>query len=271
MLVSVANRYHRKLEHPLQLLAGFFSVYSKVDFAKVAVTVEGCVSVSGENGGSLGKVLEPVSDLLIPAEMLLRYQQRYGQSRINTFGRAHSTQASVDHVVAPGVPIMAMRSVGSVDRDEPRGDARQQQQATHVAAAASKYDAGIRAASYTVSHLNIVNPLDLGENLIHVKVSSRRANRFAQVLQAGAKNLQPVLSHLEKELERTSAGNGATAGSFSTSVALFDNFFSNSWSRFGQGWRPDVDPSTGGANSPTMEREEREMRGSIERESEEVR
>ena len=81
-----------------------------------------------------------------------------------------------------------------------------------------------------------------------------------------------MLSHLEKELERTSAGNPGS-GSFSTSVALFDNFYSNSWSRFGQGWRPDVDTGgqgNNGSNSPTMV-EEREMRGSIERESEEIR
>lgn len=91
------------------------------------------------------------------------------------------------------------------------------------------FDPKIRAQMFIVGNMNIQNPLDPGENLVHNKLSSRRASRFSQVIQAGAKNLQPVLSHLDKELERDQGGGGN--GGFSTSVALFDNFFSNSWSR----------------------------------------
>jgi len=53
---------------------------------------------------------------------------------------------------------------------------------------------------FLVGNMNIQNPLDPGENLVHNKLSSRRASRFLQVIQAGAKNLQPILAHLEKEV-----------------------------------------------------------------------
>ncbi|GMH71840.1 hypothetical protein TrLO_g12879 [Triparma laevis f. longispina] len=237
MLLAIVNKYHARLQHPLQVLSMFFSVYCKLDWAMEAITVQGIVEV---DGGRLGKLKEGFTnsdEILISPEMILRYQQRCGQSRINANGRTASTTSvhtSVDTALGQ-TPSMdgTIGDVGNSDGDLiSRGNN-------------IKFDPRIRTAMFTTGNMNIQNPLDPGENLVHSKVSERRANRFSQVLQAGAKNLQPILSHLDKEQER---GN---AGGFNTSVALFDNFFSNAWSRFGQGWRPDIAAAANGSGSPT--------------------
>ncbi|GMH90333.1 hypothetical protein TrST_g1364 [Triparma strigata] len=238
MLLAVVNKYHARLQHPLQVLSMFFSVYCKLDWTKEAVTVQGIVEVDGSRLGKLKEGFTNSDEMLISPDMILRYQQRCGQSRLNANTRTASTTSvhtSVD-TTGGGQQMPSMDgTIGDV-----AGDGDLISRGNNI-----KFDPHIRTAMFTTGNMNIQNPLDPGENLVHSKVSERRANRFSQVLQAGAKNLQPILAHLDKEQER---GN---AGGFNTSVALFDNFFSNAWSRFGQGWRPDIAAAANGSGSPT--------------------
>ena len=210
MLLGVINKYNKRLHHPLQVLSMFFSIYSKLNWETSGVTLRGVVEID-KAGNILGEPTDGDSeDLLIPEDMVSRYQQRCGQSRINASQRTAST-ASVHHSVDGNGPQLSPSGGG----DSGGGG--------------ECFDPKLRARMFLVGNLNIQNPLDPGENVVHNKLSSRRASRFSQVIQAGAKNLQPVLSHLEKVLERDQGGGAG--GGFSTSVALFDNFFSNSWSR----------------------------------------
>lgn len=61
----------------------------------------------------------------------------------------------------------------------------------------------------------------------------------------GARQLRPVLMHLKREVTKAQQGQPGPphpAHVHTTSVAMLETFFSLSWARFGQGWRPDVPP-----------------------------
>ena len=134
-------------------------------------------------------------------------------------------------------------------------------------------------APFVVRALNVMNPLDTGDNLVGPTMSRRRALRVRQLLQIGARTLKPVLLRYQDELRRQGldgpsliaaegvgpmeagggggaggaggAGGGGGGGSMPVSlgsVTLLDNFFTHTLSRFAKGWRPDV-PNSGAATA----------------------
>ena len=111
MLLSVVNKHHKRLHHPLQILSMFFSVYSKLSWEANGITVRGVVDID-KAGNILGETKDGDSeDFLIPEDMISRYQQRCGQSRINASQRTAST-ASVHHSVDGNGPQHSPSRVG---------------------------------------------------------------------------------------------------------------------------------------------------------------
>lgn len=103
-------------------------------------------------------------------------------------------------------------------------------------------DSSLGSQGFTVRRLNVEHPLLPEVNLIADGVSQRRANRVRQLFFTSARNMLPLLISLKKEASRAQRGQQQppTMHMHTTSVTMFDSFFTLSWSRFGQGWRPDM-------------------------------
>ncbi|CAM9149523.1 unnamed protein product, partial [Scytosiphon promiscuus] len=115
-----------------------------------------------------------------------------------------------------------------------------------VAGAAGGGESGANKKKlFPIRSMNVMNPLDSSDNQIDDTVNRRRAARMHSLLQMGARQLRPVLMHLKREVTKAQQGQPGPphpAHVHTTSVAMLETFFSLSWARFGQGWRPDVPP-----------------------------
>ncbi|CAM9739893.1 unnamed protein product, partial [Pylaiella littoralis] len=112
-------------------------------------------------------------------------------------------------------------------------------------AAASGGTGGEKKKLFPIRNMNVMNPLDSDDNQIDDTVNRRRAARMHSLLQMGARQLRPVLMHLQREVTKAQQGQPGPphpAHLHTTSVAMLETFFTLSWARFGQGWRPDVPP-----------------------------
>ena len=188
MLLYVVNKYHKQINYPLQVVSLFFAVYSKLDWETQGVSIDGIVSVEDE------RIVYSESnngDLLFPPSLMDKYRTRYNQSRIG--GRKSSNSRSFS--------VNSIEGGGGGDRGGGGGG--------NISGGNIKIDSKLRASMFVVNAMNIVNPLDVGENLMeNDKFSEKKAVKIQQVISVGAKNLQPILSHLEKENENNVNNKG---------------------------------------------------------------
>ena len=174
----------------MQVLSRFFGVYGKVDWEKQGATVEGLVKLDATGVRRLGSS-DPRANkgdrLLLRPGVLDRHRRLYGLSRVNAAKRAPASMGSDSK----------LKSDPSAGVGAPGGGGQQQP---------PTFDLDARLGDFKLSALNIQNPLDPGENLIDEKLSSRRAKRFSQLIQTGARNLQSVFFYLEKEQKTEFSG-----------------------------------------------------------------
>ncbi|CAM9205493.1 unnamed protein product [Phaeothamnion confervicola] len=246
MLLAVVNEHHARLHTPLQVLAMFFQVLSRFNWREACVCVDGARLLStlahGGNGGGgnsdgsggSGATVAsgaPLQDPLLPPDVLAMYRSRY---RAGDEGPRHESPAGgSDGGGGSGGGGVGGSGTGGNGGGVAGGG---------IGVGGAAVCGGGRAA-FSMRPLNVMHPLDPSENLIHETVTRRRAARVVHLLQMGAQNLQPVLLYLRREAtgaQRRQAQPPPIVNMHSTSVTMLDTFYSLSWARFGQGWRPDV-------------------------------
>ena len=153
MMLHIINKHHRQVHHPLQILAIFFNVYSKLDWAYEGVSMEEIVKVEGEQIHR-SEVDADADDDSTPTcfkiSLLNKYRQRYNQSRIS--GRTSSTT----------------RTFSTSNIASTHASAVLDKEAANLNSRKCTLDSKLRASMFVVGAMNIVNPLDAGENLMEV-------------------------------------------------------------------------------------------------------
>lgn len=97
MLLCSINKHHRKLHHPLQVLAMFFSQFSKLNWEKEVVTLGGVVEI-GPGGGLGNPVVGQSEDTFIPAEVRRAISEGVERATISTMSNYTSKNA---HLSSP--------------------------------------------------------------------------------------------------------------------------------------------------------------------------
>jgi len=254
MVCSIFNQHHARIFFPLQALCIFLAEYGDLEWADVAVTIQGVVpfrvhnpdepwlaaphaghlinsqlirkywdtynirsgaSVMGEKKGGSGKHDGSASSLSRGSALDDSVSLHSGSSR-NEGSRGYGDGASGGISGEGGSMASTRLSSLSVAHNSETGN--------------SSIGAGInpleRIRSFERREINIVHPLS-NMNMMTDKMNSRRAKKIAKIFQTGARNMHAAL--------KMSAGEAG-----GNVEAQFHNFFTGVTTRFGNGWRPDV-------------------------------
>jgi len=227
---------------PIQVVMAFFSIYARFPWDRYCVTIDGpqplpvshiqsSPNTSGPRNGFWEVEQSFISRRVLPLEMMEKYKPVFGlvpcghQTSEEEGSGSSSPLPGNREDAAPHIPVLQPQASGdslslALGRANSEGST------------ASK-------DSFPVRAMNVRHPLDPNVNMVDEGMNKRKATRAASLFQAGAKALNFALASLNEERGGGMDGQDGTHHHLQ-SLQQLDTFFTLTWARFGQGWRPDA-------------------------------
>jgi hypothetical protein len=237
MITAIFNKYHDRINYPMQALCFFFLEYSDMDWANAAISLQGIAPFKSEAENQPNLPPLDSGKYLIQASLLDKYWDI-----VNLAGDSGYAESSADQNSSVADTATVTEKNGdaedadlTVDAEVDSPSMKTQVVVTQTATAllpgqynAERIAAGRKAGleSFERRAVNIIHPLTHA-NMMNEKLNVRRAKRISKAFSTAAKNIHAVLKL------------ASTPGMLSIQTAV-KNFFRTAVTRFGPGWRPDV-------------------------------